>query len=92
MLRFIFWVSHFAYFVFFIMERCFVRSFNSLRKQSNFATPPLFSPTKLRLKNERRFSILMTRYYPDVSSAADWLKQIFSQTDLGSDASLGWSF
>ena len=34
----------------------------------------------------------MTRHYPDVSSAADWLKHIFSQTDLGSDAQLGWSF
>ena len=29
-----------------------------------------------RLRNERRNSILMTRHYPDLGSASDWLKQI----------------
>ena len=33
-------------------------------------------PTKWRLRNERRNSILMTRHYPDLGSASDWLKQI----------------
>ena len=41
-----------------------------------FATLPLVSPPKLRLRNERRNSILMTRHYPD----------------LGSDASSVWNF
>ena len=36
---------------------------------SHFATPPL--------RNERRNSILMTRHYPDLGSASDWLKKIF---------------
>ena len=35
----------------------------------HFATPPL--------RNERRNFILMTRHYPDLGSASDWLKKIF---------------
>ena len=34
-------------------------------------------PAKPRLRNGRRNSILMTRHYPDLSSASDWLNQIF---------------
>ena len=34
----------------------------------DFSTPPL--------RNERRNSILMTRHYPNLGSASDWLKQI----------------
>ena len=41
-----------------------------------FATLPLVSPPKLRLRNERRNSILMTRHYPYLGSASDWLNQI----------------
>ena len=61
---------------------------SSLRKQPTFrdATPGF--PLKWRLRNESRISILMTRHYADASSAADWLKPIVSQTDVGSDASL----
>ena len=33
-------------------------------------------PAKWRVRNEQRNSILMTRYYPDLDSASDWLKQI----------------
>ena len=33
-------------------------------------------PAKWRLRNERRNSILMTRHYPDLGSASDWLNQI----------------
>ena len=33
-------------------------------------------PSKWRLRNERRNSILMTRHYPDLGSASDWLNQI----------------
>ena len=34
-------------------------------------------PIQIRLlRNERRNSILMTRHYPDLDSASDWLKQI----------------
>ena len=31
-------------------------------------------PVKWRLRNDRRNSILMTRHYPDLSSASDWLR------------------
>ena len=37
---------------------------------------PLGFPAKWGLRNERRNSILMTRHYPDMSSASDWLNQI----------------
>ena len=40
------------------------------------ATLPLFFPAKWHLRNERRNSILMTRHYPDLDSASDWLNQI----------------
>ena len=53
-----------------------------------------------RLRNERINSILMTRHYPDLGSASDWLKKNFPRVttnqkhypDLGSDASLVWNF
>ena len=70
----------------------FCEEFEWPEKTAESGDATTFFPTKLLLRNERRISILMTRHYPDVISAADWLQQIFSQTDLGSDASLGWSF
>ena len=47
-----------------------------LRKQPTFGVATTGFPTKWRLRNERRNSILMTRHYPDLGSAFDWLKQI----------------
>ena len=49
---------------------------SSLRKQPTFcdATTDFFA--KWRLGNERRNSILMTRHYPDMGCASDWMKQI----------------
>ena len=44
-------------------------------KQSTFRATTNF-PAKRRLRNERKISILMTRHYPDLGSASDWLKQI----------------
>ena len=37
-------------------------------------------PAKWRQRNERRNSILMTRHYPDLGSASDWLLICFSQS------------
>ena len=48
----------------------------SLRKQPTFGYAATGFPAKWRLRNERRNSILMTRHYPDVGSASDWLNQI----------------
>ena len=48
----------------------------SLRKQSTFVGATTGFPAKWRLRNERRNSILMTRHYPDLGSASDWLNQI----------------
>ena len=52
----------------------------SSRKQSDilgrhyWLSPEMTS--SLHLRNERRNSILMTRHYPDLGSASDWLKEI----------------
>ena len=48
----------------------------SLRKQPTFRDATTGFPSKWRLRNERRNSILMTRHYPDLGSASDWLNQI----------------
>ena len=50
--------------------------FLSLRKQPTFGDATTGFPTKWRLRNEYRNSILMTRHYPDLGSASDWLNQI----------------
>ena len=48
----------------------------SLGKQPTFGHATTGFPTKWRLRNERRNSILMTRQYPDLGSASDWFNQI----------------
>ena len=50
--------------------------YSSLRKQPTFGDATTGFPAKWRLRNERRKSILMTRLYPHLSSASDWLNQI----------------
>ena len=47
-----------------------------LWKQPPFRDANTGFPAKWRLRNERRNSILMTRHYPDLGNASDWLKQI----------------
>ena len=46
------------------------------RKQTTFCDATNGFPANWRLRNKRRNSILMTRHYPDLGSASDWLKQI----------------
>ena len=47
----------------------------SLRKQPTFREVVTWTFAKRRLSNERRNSILMTRHYPDLGCASDWLKR-----------------
>ena len=47
----------------------------SLRKQPTSREVATCALAKRRLSNERRNSILMTRHYPDLGSASDWLKR-----------------
>ena len=47
---------------------------SSLRKQPTFGDATTVFPAKRRLRNERKNSILMMRYYPDLGSVSDWLK------------------
>ena len=56
-------------------KRKFAR-FTSLRKQPTLGDATTEFPAKWRLRNERRNSPLMTRHYPDLGSASDWLNQI----------------
>ena len=46
----------------------------SLRKHSTFRDAIPDFPAKWHLRNERRNSIPMTRHYPDLGSASEWLK------------------
>ena len=41
-------------------------------KSRHFATLPLVSPQKWRLRNDFRNSILMTCHYPDLGRVSDW--------------------
>ena len=75
----------------------------SLRKQPTFRDATTGFPAKWRLRNERRNSILMTRHYPDLGIASDWLNQIshaarpirsttqIAKSRLFSQASLWWA-
>ena len=51
-------------------------NFLSLRKQPTFGDVTTGFPTKWRLRNKRRNSILMIHHYTDLCSASDWLNQI----------------
>ena len=48
------------------------QTYQRLRKQLIFREAATGFPAKWRLRNEPRNSILMTRHYPDLSSASDW--------------------
>ena len=48
----------------------------SLRKQLTFRDATTDLHVKRRLRYERRNSILITCFYPDLGSASEWLKQI----------------
>ena len=69
------------------------------RKQMTICNATNDFPTKWRLRNKRRNSILMTCHYPDPGTASDWLchlwnflQPIESTTSLGSDTSSVWNF
>ena len=53
----------------------------SLRKQPSFRDATTGFPAKWRLRNECRNSILITRHYPDLGIASDWLNQISDQSE-----------
>ena len=52
--------------------------------QATFREATTGLPAKWRLKNERRNSILMTCYYPDLCGASDWLGICFIQSEARS--------
>ena len=51
----------------------------SLRKQPAFCNVTTGYPSKLRFRNKRRNSMLMTGHYPDLGSASDSLKICFNR-------------
>ena len=70
------------------------------KKQLTFSYASTGFPTKWRLKNEHRYSTVMTCHYPDLDNASDWLKENFPcgmtnqkhYLELGSEMSSVWSF
>ena len=48
---------------------------SSRRKQPTFGDATTDFPAKWRLRNECKNFILMTRHYPDLGGASDWLNQ-----------------
>ena len=62
--------------LFILPELTYISSTQTFRKQTTFRDATNGFPAKWRLRNKRRNSILMTRHYPDLGSASDWLKQI----------------
>ena len=56
----------------------------SLRRQLTFrdVTTAGFRSREKTSENERRNSILMTRYYQDLSSTSNWLKICFNQSEV----------
>ena len=59
--------------LFILLELTYISSTQTFRKQTTFRDATNAFPAKWRLRNERRNSILMTRY---LGSASDWLRQI----------------
>ena len=55
---------------------------SSLSKQPTFGNATTGFPTKWRLRNEHRNSILMTHHYSDLGGASDWLNQISHAAQL----------
>ena len=53
----------------------------SREKQPTFRNAILGFPQSRQDVCETSAEILMIRHYPDLGSASDWLKQIFSQSD-----------
>ena len=59
-----------------IIDLSFSQNIPSLRKQTTFSDAITGFSAKWRLRNKSKNSILMTRHYPDLGSASDWLKEI----------------
>ena len=70
-----------------IMPKLMVTSFRGedsdilAREQPTFGDATTGFPAKLRLRKERRNSMLMTRHYPDLGSASDWLNKFLTRYD-----------
>ena len=92
--------THSKWAVFYLISKHSLNfNFLCLRKQPTFGDATTGFPTKWRLRNKRRNSILMIHHYTDLCSASDWLNQISHMArlealprrkhyqDLGSDAS-----
>ena len=67
-----------AFILFYILA---VVCLSGVRKQSTFRDATTNFPSKWRLRNEGRNSMLMTYRYPDISSASDWLDICFNQSE-----------
>ena len=67
------------------MKQSFLPLVNELAWKKNcwhFCGATTAFPAKWRLRDDSRNSTLTTRHCPDLGSASDWLKQIFSQKKI----------
>ena len=64
-----------------VIWECYWPKKPRLKKQLTFRDVTGGLPAKWRPRNERRNSTLMTRRYPDVGSASDWLEIWFTQSE-----------
>ena len=61
-------------------EGCMIYQPTAWENSRHLAMLQLGFPTKWRLRNKRRNSVLMTGHYPDLGSTSDWLNQISHAT------------
>ena len=74
-------------------ESCMIAYVSSLRKKLTLPDATVGFPANCRLRNEWRYSMLMTCQYPDLGTAFDWIKQIFNQSEAsGWCTSSVWNF
>jgi len=62
-----------------LKENLFAKSFT--RSKQLWKTADISRRHQWRLRNEPRYSILMTCPYKDLGSASDWMNQIFNQSE-----------
>ena len=75
--RYVFFLFLFLFLFFFVR---IAKLAIGMGKQQTFRDPHTGFPMKWRLRNKHRNSIVIMRHHPDLDSASDWMKQIFSQS------------
>ena len=78
---FLYFLLHWLITFFWEFFSCLLTIISVLRKQLTFGDATTGFPTKWHLRDDHRSSILMTRHYPDLGHASDWLNQFPTRHD-----------